>query len=128
MEKPLNLVGYLILGFAIACGGLAGCKTSDTQEIHPADQPVKSREHSDPGPDGNYATYDQNPDNPPKSPLMTYINADGREVQNPTAYNEIPPGASAICNNGEYSFSKRRCGTCSGNGGVKKWLRDLPKC
>ncbi len=81
------------------------------------------------GPDGNPATYDQNPDNLPQSPLWTYINANGREVQNPTSYKEIPPNASAICRNGEYSFSKRRCGTCSGNGGVKEWIKkDLPKC
>ncbi len=33
-----------------------------------------------------------------------------------------PKGATAQCNNGTYSFSKTRSGTCSRNGGVKEWL------
>jgi hypothetical protein len=33
-----------------------------------------------------------------------------------------PKGATALCKNGTYSFSKTRSGTCSRNGGVKEWL------
>jgi hypothetical protein len=33
-----------------------------------------------------------------------------------------PPGATAICRGGEYSFSTHHSGTCSGHGGVKQWL------
>jgi Protein of unknown function (DUF3761) len=33
-----------------------------------------------------------------------------------------PPGATALCRDGTYSYSKHRSGTCSGHGGVKKWL------
>lgn len=33
-----------------------------------------------------------------------------------------PPGATAICRDGDYSFSTHRTGTCSGHGGVGQWL------
>ncbi|MEB4209441.1 DUF3761 domain-containing protein [Mycobacterium sp. 94-17] len=33
-----------------------------------------------------------------------------------------PPGATAICGDGDYSFSTHRTGTCSRHGGVKQWL------
>jgi hypothetical protein len=33
-----------------------------------------------------------------------------------------PPGASARCRDGSYSFSNTRRGTCSWHGGVAEWL------
>jgi hypothetical protein len=33
-----------------------------------------------------------------------------------------PAGATAKCNDGTYSFSQHRSGTCSGHGGVAEWL------
>jgi hypothetical protein len=33
-----------------------------------------------------------------------------------------PPGATALCNDGTYSFSQTRSGTCSHHGGVAVWL------
>nr|WP_079016721.1 DUF3761 domain-containing protein [Mycobacterium tuberculosis] len=33
-----------------------------------------------------------------------------------------PPGATAICRDGSYSFSTHRSGTCSRHGGVLSWL------
>jgi hypothetical protein len=33
-----------------------------------------------------------------------------------------PPGATALCRDGTYSFSKHRSGTCSYHGGVARWL------
>jgi hypothetical protein len=36
--------------------------------------------------------------------------------------NSPPPGATALCRDGTYSFSKHRSGTCSHHGGVAKWL------
>jgi uncharacterized protein YraI len=33
-----------------------------------------------------------------------------------------PAGATAICNDGTYSFSANRRGTCSHHGGVAQWL------
>jgi endonuclease YncB( thermonuclease family) len=37
-----------------------------------------------------------------------------------------PAGATAICNDGTYSYSQNRRGTCSHHGGVKTWLVNLP--
>jgi hypothetical protein len=39
-----------------------------------------------------------------------------------TAANAPPPGATAICRDGTYSFSQHRSGTCSHHGGVARWL------
>ena len=33
-----------------------------------------------------------------------------------------PPGATALCKDGTYSYSKHHSGTCSHHGGVAKWL------
>ncbi|MGA8546840.1 MAG: DUF3761 domain-containing protein [Mycobacterium sp.] len=33
-----------------------------------------------------------------------------------------PPGATAICRDGEYSFSTHHSGTCSRHDGVRQWL------
>lgn len=33
-----------------------------------------------------------------------------------------PPGATAVCRDGTYSFSQSRSGTCSRHGGVARWL------
>lgn len=51
-----------------------------------------------------------------------YTNVNGERVQSPTYYNTAPEGATAICQDGTYSFSRNRRGTCSHHGGVKKWL------
>lgn len=37
-----------------------------------------------------------------------------------------PAGATALCNDGTYSYSQHRSGTCSHHGGVAQWLADLP--
>ncbi|MFF6787390.1 MULTISPECIES: DUF3761 domain-containing protein [Streptomyces] len=34
-----------------------------------------------------------------------------------------PAGATALCKNGEYSYSKTFRGTCSGKKGVRYWYR-----
>lgn len=74
-------------------------------------------------PDDNPITWDEDPENFPLETPDTYTNVDNEEVQSPTYYREIPPGACAICGDGTYSFSKNRRGTCSRHGGVSKWLR-----
>lgn len=33
------------------------------------------------------------------------------------------PGVSALCKDGTYSTSKRDNGTCSGSGGVERWMK-----
>lgn len=58
----------------------------------------------------------------PKSSVRHYTNVDGYRVQSPTHYNSTPAGATALCRDGTYSFSRSRRGTCSHHGGVARWL------
>ena len=51
-----------------------------------------------------------------------YINTDGESVPSPVYSDTVPAGASAICRDGTYSFSRNRRGTCSHHGGVDQWL------
>jgi hypothetical protein len=37
-----------------------------------------------------------------------------------------PTGATAICNDGSYSFSQHRRGTCSSHGGVREFIAPIP--
>jgi len=52
-----------------------------------------------------------------------YTNVNENRVQAPTYYDSAPAGACAQCEDGTYSFSQNRRGTCSRHGGVKIWLR-----
>ncbi|RDI49571.1 DUF3761 domain-containing protein [Nocardia mexicana] len=56
-----------------------------------------------------------------------YENVDNNCVQRPQQSATPPDGATAQCNDGTYSFSQHRRGTCSGHDGVDRWLVDLPK-
>lgn len=51
-----------------------------------------------------------------------YVNSDGNWRPSP-AYGAAgpPPGSSAQCADGTYSFSQHRRGTCSHHGGVASW-------
>ncbi|MGI5236598.1 DUF3761 domain-containing protein [Dactylosporangium sp. CA-139066] len=51
-----------------------------------------------------------------------YVNSSGNCVHRPTAAPAAPAGATAECNDGTFSFSQHRQGTCSHHGGVKRWL------
>lgn len=55
--------------------------------------------------------------------IKFYTNSNGERVQSPTYYSSAPPGATALCRDGTYSFSRSRRGTCSHHGGVAKWLK-----
>ncbi|MEU6698189.1 DUF3761 domain-containing protein [Pseudonocardia sp. NPDC046786] len=61
-----------------------------------------------PGPACNFSTH--------------YVNSAGNCVPRPTDAASLPPGATAKCKNGSCRFSQNRSGTCSGNGGVERWL------
>lgn len=54
-----------------------------------------------------------------------YTNSNGTEVHSPayTSNGEAPAGATAQCEDGTYSFSQHRSGTCSHHGGVAQWLQ-----
>ena len=60
--------------------------------------------------------------NRPIGNVSYYTNSRGERVQSPTYYNQAPAGATALCRDGTYSFSRSRRGTCSGHGGVAQWL------
>jgi hypothetical protein len=53
-----------------------------------------------------------------------YTNSDGNIVHGPANRIDgtVPPGASAQCRDGTYSFSQHYNGTCSYHGGVRVWL------
>lgn len=69
----------------------------------------------------NY-TYPQKSANHPIGRVRYYTNSGGERVQSPTYYKRTPNGATALCRDGTYSFSRSRRGTCSGHGGVARWL------
>jgi hypothetical protein len=52
----------------------------------------------------------------------TYTNSQGEKVKRPEACSGAPTGATAQCQDGTYSFSRNRRGTCSHHGGVAKWI------
>ena len=54
----------------------------------------------------------------------SYINSSGQVVHSPahSKTGDVPAGATAKCNDGTYSFSQHRSGTCSHHGGVANWL------
>lgn len=58
----------------------------------------------------------------PNTSERSYINVDGERVPSPVFRDSAPPGASARCRDGSYSFSRNRRGTCSHHGGVAQWL------
>lgn len=47
-------------------------------------------------------------------PIRYYQNSDNNTIQAPTHYNKPPQGATALCRDGSYSFSRHRQGTCFG--------------
>jgi hypothetical protein len=59
-------------------------------------------------------------------PNGTYENSAGNIVCKPYAPSngEQPAGATAKCEDGTYSFSESRSGTCSHHGGVAVWLHE----
>ena len=52
----------------------------------------------------------------------SYENSSGNTVCSPEESETPPPGATARCNDGSWSFSQHHSGTCSYHGGVREWL------
>ena len=50
-----------------------------------------------------------------------YVNVSGHCVRRPVHANQSPPGATAKCNDGTWSFSEHHRGMCSHHGGVAFW-------
>ena len=59
---------------------------------------------------------------PTNCPNGTYTNSEGNEVCRPYESAGAPAGATAQCKDGTWSSSQSRSGTCSGHGGVSRWL------
>lgn len=59
---------------------------------------------------------------PATCPNGTYVNSAGNSVCRPHESDQAPAGATARCQDGTYSHSQNRRGTCSGHGGVAAWL------
>jgi len=57
-------------------------------------------------------------------PNGTYENSAGNIVCKPYESPTQPAGATAQCEDGTYSFSESRSGTCSHHGGVAVWLNE----
>ena len=57
-----------------------------------------------------------------------YTNSQGNPVASPSKSvdGRPPAGATAKCNDGTFSFSQSRRGTCSHHGGVAQWLVSVP--
>jgi len=55
-------------------------------------------------------------------PRGDYLNSRGDDICNPYPSATQPTGATAQCVDGWWSFSESRSGTCSGHGGVGRWL------
>lgn len=58
----------------------------------------------------------------PSCPNGTYVNSAGNTVCRPYEAPSSPAGATAQCEDGTYSYSQSRRGTCSHHGGVARWL------
>lgn len=54
-------------------------------------------------------------------PQGSYLSVEGNCVREPDHSDVVPDGATARCNDGSYSFSQNRQGTCSQQGGVDVW-------
>lgn len=51
-----------------------------------------------------------------------YTNSSRHRVHRPERSQTPPPGATAHCRDGTWSFSQHHQGTCSHHGGVESWL------
>lgn len=98
-----------------------------TQPVTPITSPTPSRETApsyNPAPTPTPPPVVTAPSQAPAPAPTTdryYTNVDGDQIQSPTYAPSRPAGATARCNNGTYSFSQNRRGTCSHHGGVAVW-------
>jgi Protein of unknown function (DUF3761) len=55
-------------------------------------------------------------------PQGTYVNSAGETLCRPYRSAKPPSGATALCRDGYYSFSRSRSGSCANHNGVAEWL------
>jgi hypothetical protein len=102
MHMRVCLFLLLALGFSVSAAG---------QQAQPAASPQGTQSVTN----GSTQLIEQG----------SYVNRDGVVVHSPahTVSGAVPPGASARCRDGSYSFSLHHSGTCSHHGGVSSWLK-----
>ncbi len=81
--------------------------TPSTEEAAPESSPESEEGSHEPGAECTSGTYE---------------NSSGNTVCKPEESSTAPAGATARCEDGTYSFSEHRSGTCSYHGGVAEWL------
>jgi hypothetical protein len=101
---------------ALSSGAGAASVSAPTQTQTPASVPAAPAAVA-PAPVQQQASV---PSPPPGD--GTYTNVDGNQIPRPVQAASTPNGATAKCNDGTWSFSQHRSGTCSGHGGVAQWL------
>lgn len=97
---------------------------SDTVTTQPITQIVNNGTYVAPAPAPAPTPQPQaaTPAPSPASPSPSgdgYTNVDGNYINSPSSN---PAGATALCNDGTYSYSQHHSGTCSYHGGVAQWL------
>lgn len=120
-------VAYCIIGF-VALVGIFGLFNSSKQNqpstlgtsVTAPSPLVQASMTPSPSPSPSPQTVSQS-QNSELSNDNYYINSDGNSVHSPAYSNTVPQGATAQCNDGTYSFSQHRQGTCSHHGGVAQW-------
>jgi hypothetical protein len=115
-QRPVAYTRY----FQVVNGSVEFLRTKPAT-AEPAPSAVPS-----PEPTTTVPTTPTVPSEPAPSPTCTngtYVNSAGNTVCKPEESPSGPPaGATARCQDGTYSFSQSRSGTCSHHGGVAEWL------
>ena len=108
------------------------CQTESTPKVQGAQTQSTPQPQSNPTPQLQVQQPTSQPQSNPSGGQQSsglsndnyYTNSQGEEVHSP-AYSDdgsVPAGATAQCNDGTYSFSQSRSGTCSHHGGVARWF------
>ena len=111
-KKKLYVVFFLLLGavFVYSATDTSSTSTPSIQNQQPVQGITSVAEQIKPAPVDKLSNDSY------------YINSSGSKVHSPAYSESVPVGATARCKDGIYSFSQHRSGTCSGHGGVAKWL------
>jgi hypothetical protein len=117
----------LLVSILTALVYLAGFVTPIAAQDEPTQAPIIIDVQGQDAPSAPLVTVPE-PASPPVTSTglsnnNTYTNVDGNTVHSP-AYSTtgaVPPGVTAQCGDGAYSFSQHAQGACSGHGGVAQW-------
>jgi hypothetical protein len=85
---------------------------------------AEAREHKEREAEAHERKAQEQPQPQAGCPNGTYENSAGNVVCKPYESPTRPAGATAKCEDGTYSFSESRSGTCSHHGGVAVWLNE----